>query len=349
MTAPYRVVHYLNQFFAGQGGEELAHVGVSLREGPLGPGRALEQAMGGRGRVAATLVCGDNFLNERPAEALAAIRGHLVALRPELVIAGPAFGSGRYGMACAQVCGEAKALGIPAVTALHRDSPAVHAWRREVVIVPTTETAAGMAEALAQMVRLAEKLTRGEALGPAEIEGHISNGMRRVHDRGRPGYLRTVEMLLAKVRGEPYTTEVPIYRPEQVPAAPALADVRSARVAMVTTGGLVRHGNPEKQVSANATRYHRHSVKELQSLSGQDWEVYHAGYFNAISNANPNYILPLQFLRDLERRGEVGGLYEWMYALPGVSTSVANSQGFGRHIARDLAADGVQGVLLVAT
>jgi glycine reductase len=156
-------------------------------------------------------------------------------------------------------------------------------------------------------------------------------------------------MLLAKVRGEPYTTEVPIYRPEQVPAAPPLADVRSARLAMVTTGGLVRHGNPERQVSANATRYHRHSVKELQGLSGQDWEVYHAGYFNAIANANPNYILPLPFLRDLERRGEVGGLYEWMYALPGVSTSVANSQGFGRHIARDLVADGVQGVLLVAT
>jgi glycine reductase len=118
---------------------------------------------------------------------------------------------------------------------------------------------------------------------------------------------------------------------------------------MVTTGGLVRKGNPDKQVSANAVRYHRHTVSELESLSPTDWEAYHAGYFNHIVNSNPNYILPLSFLRDLERQGRVGKVHEHIYALPGVSTPVAVSAGHGRSIAADLKAGGVDGALLVAT
>ena len=42
MTKPVRVVHYLNQFFAGIGGEELANVAVRLIQGPVGPGRLLQ-------------------------------------------------------------------------------------------------------------------------------------------------------------------------------------------------------------------------------------------------------------------------------------------------------------------
>jgi glycine reductase complex component B subunit gamma len=34
MATPIRIAHYLNQFFAGIGGEERADVGVSVREGP---------------------------------------------------------------------------------------------------------------------------------------------------------------------------------------------------------------------------------------------------------------------------------------------------------------------------
>jgi len=349
MSQPVKVLHYVNQFFGGIGGEEHAGAPVTLHEGPVASGRALEQVLDGEGAVCATVICGDNHFNEQPGEALEAIGEHLRSTRPDVVIAGPAFAAGRYGLACAQVCKLALSLGIPAVSGMHRDNPAVHGSRAEVTLVPTGETPADMSTALQAMVRVALKLHRGEALGPAETEGIISNGNRRVHDRGRPGYQRALDMLLDKLHGRPFTTEVPIYAPEKVTPAPHLADLSRATIGMVTTGGLVRHGNPEKQVSANATRFHRHSVKELESLTGKDWEVYHAGYFNHIANANPNYILPLNFLRDLERQKILGGVYEWIYALPGVSTPVAVCSGFGRHIAEELAADKVDGVLLVAT
>ena len=54
MTA-LRVVHYLNQFFAGIGGEDKAETPPGQRDGAIGPGRVLEQALGDRARIAAKI------------------------------------------------------------------------------------------------------------------------------------------------------------------------------------------------------------------------------------------------------------------------------------------------------
>ncbi len=349
MSGPLRVVHYVNQFFGGIGGEEQAHVGVTVRAGAVGPGRVLEKALGDGARVEATLVGGDNFVNERVEEASRVIVAELDRLRPDVLVAGPAFGSGRYGLACALVCKVAQGRNIPAITAMHPENPGASSARREIYIVPTGASTTSMQAALDALAPLVRRLGRGEPLGPAEVDGYLPRGMRRVHDRGRPGYRRALDMLLDKLHGRPYRSEVPYAAPERVPPAPPVADLSRARIAMVTTGGLVRKGNPDKQVSANAVRYHRHTVAELESLSPADWEAYHAGYFNHLVNSNPNYILPLSFLRDLERQGKVGHVHEHIYALPGVSTPVAVSAGHGRSIAADLKAGGVDGALLVAT
>src|SRR5262245_40888187 len=166
MTTPLRVAHYINQFFAGIGGEEKADEGVSVREGAVGPGRALQALLGESGRVVGTVIGGDNFVNERTDEALAAVTAHLRALAPDVVVAGPAFGSGRYGLACGLVCRAAREAGLPAATAMHPENPAVSVYRRDTVIVATGESAASMAPALDRLVPLALKLGRGEALGP---------------------------------------------------------------------------------------------------------------------------------------------------------------------------------------
>ena len=41
-----RVMHYLNQFFAGIGGEEKADVPPDFREGSVGPGKRLQGLLG---------------------------------------------------------------------------------------------------------------------------------------------------------------------------------------------------------------------------------------------------------------------------------------------------------------
>jgi len=217
------------------------------------------------------------------------------------------------------------------------------------LIVPTGASPVEMQAALAAMARLAIKLARKEPLGPAEVEGFLPRGVRSMYTRTAPGYRRALDMLKAKLLGQSFTTEVPILVPERVSPALPIADLSKATIALVTTGGLVRKGNPDKQVSANATRYFRHDVSELESLSGREWEAYHAGYFNHIVNKNPNYILPLSFMRDLERKGEIGGIYPYIYALPGVSTPVAQARRMGADVGRELQEARVAGCLLVAT
>jgi betaine reductase len=349
MGIPLRVAHYLNQFFAGIGGEDVANIPPRLQEGPVGSGRLLQQALKNEGTIVATLICGDNYLSDAPDNALATIIAMLQELKPDVLIAGPAFESGRYGLACAAVCKAAQKISIPALTGMHPDSPGVESGRPDIMVIPTGASPVETQAALTAMASLAVRLARKEPLGSAEVEGFLPRGVREMYTREAPGYRRALDMLQAKLRGQRFTTEVPILVPERVVPAPPIANLPNATIALVTTGGLVRKGNPDRQVSANATRFFRHNVSELESLSGKDWEAYHAGYFNHIVNKNPNYILPLSFMRDLERKGAIAGIYPYIYALPGVSTPVAQARRMGADVARELAEARVTGCLLVAT
>ena len=46
-----RIAHYLNQFFAGIGGEDQAGHPFEVREGAVGPGRAVQMEVGEIGRA----------------------------------------------------------------------------------------------------------------------------------------------------------------------------------------------------------------------------------------------------------------------------------------------------------
>ena len=56
-----RIVHYINQFFAGIGGEEKADIAPEIRKGALGPGLALQKELGDDYEIVATVICGDNY------------------------------------------------------------------------------------------------------------------------------------------------------------------------------------------------------------------------------------------------------------------------------------------------
>ncbi|MEN3005238.1 glycine/betaine/sarcosine/D-proline family reductase selenoprotein B, partial [Dehalobacterium formicoaceticum] len=66
--AKKRVVHYLNQFFGQVGGEEQAAVGFSVKEGPVGPGLALQKALGDDAEIVATIICGDDYFSANSEE-----------------------------------------------------------------------------------------------------------------------------------------------------------------------------------------------------------------------------------------------------------------------------------------
>lgn len=57
----YRVIHYINQFFGGIGGEDKADAAPQTREGVVGPGMAFKAALGNEAEIVATFICGDNY------------------------------------------------------------------------------------------------------------------------------------------------------------------------------------------------------------------------------------------------------------------------------------------------
>ena len=73
------VVHYLNQFFAGLGGEEAADTEPFRIDGPVGPGNALAAA-GITPDI--TIGCGDDYFGQHEAEALRSLLGWIGELRP---------------------------------------------------------------------------------------------------------------------------------------------------------------------------------------------------------------------------------------------------------------------------
>lgn len=350
MESPTRVVHYLNQFFGGIGGEEQAYAPVQTREGPVGPGRALQAAFGDRATVVSTIVAGDNYFTEESDSAKAAVNEILEKTEPDVVIAGPAFDAGRYGLACAEVCRVAQNRGVPAVTGMYPDNPGVLTYRREVLAVSSGNDSSEMAQVLGKMARLATKLVNGEELGPASVEGYIPRGVRRQVMHDRPGYERAVEMLKARISGESYVSEMLITGYDEVPPAPAVKDVKESLIALVSSGGLVPRGNPDRLVGARAEQFFRYSLDGVSSLTVDDWESVHGGFGTLILNTkNPNYAMPLSTVRYLEDRGDIGGVYPYFFSTTGNGAAVGAARRMGAEIADELHENHVDGVLLVAT
>jgi len=97
-----RIVHYLNQFYAGLGGEDAAGIGPRVLDGTVGPGRLLAQLLADEHQIVATIVCGDDYAASNTA-VTAELLGMARSAGAELLVAGPAFGSGRYGLVCARL------------------------------------------------------------------------------------------------------------------------------------------------------------------------------------------------------------------------------------------------------
>jgi glycine reductase len=345
-----RVVHYLNQFFGGIGGEEHADRPVDVRDGAVGPGRALEQEWGGAARVIATIVAGDNYVATFPQDAEAGIRSALESLRPDALAAGPAFNAGRYGMGCLTACRVATSLGIPHVAAMFPQNPALamHENRR-LVVVPTDETALGMRKAIPHMARLALKLGRGEPLSTAAEEGFLPRGIRRDVMHEQIAAERAIAMLKRKLAGQPFRTELPVEVFDSVPPAPPLAELGRARIALVTTGGIVPHGNPDRLKEYNSVAWKPYSIAGLDRLTSDAWQPIHGGYDATYAREDPDRVVPVDALRALERQGAFGALDDRLYVTVGVGTAVANARRFGQEIAKDLRERKVDGVILTAT
>lgn len=340
-----RIVHYLNQFFTGMGGEDAAASPPSSRPGPVGPGRRLAQLVGDGHEIVGTVSCGDDDAAGRPA-AIGEIVALIQQFEPDLVVAGPAFTSGRYGLACARVAAAATAAGVTAVAAMHPDNPGLDEAGAAPVIA-TGEAARLMGPALDTLSGAIRKLAAGEQL--TTDDGLVGLPPRRPRMADRNAAERAVDLALARLAGDRDATEVPLPRFDHVTPAAPVTDLASATVALVTEGALVPDDNPGALESARATKWLRYSLAGVDQLPSGQWRSVHGGFSTVWANEDPHRILPLDAARELERQGRIGHLHEEYLVTAGNGTSVANARRFGIEWAADLRHSGARAAILTAT
>jgi len=345
-----RVVHYLNQFFGGIGAEEHAGVGLEFRDGAVGPGKLLEQLLGDGTEVVLTIICGDNFAVEHQADVTAAALAKVRDSGADLFVAGPCFDAGRYGMAAGALCSAVQAqLGIPAVTAMSEENPGVDLYREAVHIVDSGTSTLKMRDILARMANLGKKLASKQQIGLPAAEGYLPRGLLRDQLGNETAATRLVNMLLAKMRGDEFASEMSPTAFAPVPMPAAVKDMTKAKVMLITDGGLVPRGNPDRIEGTAATRWGAYNIKGRDDLRSEDYEVSHGGYDTRFVQDDPDRLVPLDALREMERSGVIGKLHDEFLSTCGRSNPLSNTRRLGREMAEKIKRDGVDAVILTST
>ena len=346
----YRIVHYMNQFFAGIGGEEQAGHTPESRPGIVGPGAAFKVALGDEAEIVGSVICGDGYFAENIDVATDKIIEMIKAFKPDAVIAGPAFNAGRYGTACGGVSeAVSQRLGIPVVTGMYVENPGVDMFRKSVRIVPTADNARGIKDAVPAMSKLVLKLLSGVKMGLPEEEGYLEQGLRVNCFHSHPGAERAVEMLVKKLKGETFKTEYPMPSFDRVEPAKAIKNMSEATIALVTSGGIVPKGNPDHIEASSATKYGSYSLVGVDAASGDAYATAHGGYDPTYANAAPDRVLGVDILREFEKEKVFKKLYDTFFSTVGNGTPVANAKKFGQEIGERLKKDGVDAVILTST
>lgn len=344
-----RVVHYVNQFYAGLGGEDAAGLEPRVVAGPVGPGllldRLLGELSGGEHRIVATVVCGDDH-----AAAAAGATERLLGLvreeGAEVLLTGPAFGSGRYGLACARLAAAGTAAGLPSIAAMHPDNPGL-GEAGAAPVVAAGAVAREMRPSLQRLAAAAVKLAAGEELTGSD--GRVIRAARLGRLVERTGAERAVALVLRRLAGDTDVSEIPLGGFDAVDPAAPVDKPAGALVALLTESAMVPAGNPDRLESARATRWLRYDITGLDTLAGGVWESVHGGFSPAAANVDPNRLVPLDAARALEREGHIGRLHDELLVTAGNGTTVANARRFGLEWAAKLRKAGVQAAILTAT
>jgi glycine reductase complex component B subunit gamma len=345
-----RIVHYLNQFFGGLGGEEKAGAALEARDGAVGPGELFVQLLGTDAKIVLTLICGDNHAVENQQQMIATALQRIRAAQAELFVAGPCFQAGRYGMAAGALCSAVQSqLNLPVITGMSEENPGADLYRDKLYIIDSGSNAAKMRDVLTRMANLATKLMRNAEIGFPGEEGYLTRGLIRDQFVEQTAAERLVDMVLAKVKGERFESEMIPTAFAPVPFPPAVRDISKAKFMLITDGGLVPKGNPDKIQGSAATRWGSYTIEGCDDLKGEDYEISHGGYDPQFVRQDPDRLVPLDVMRELEREGRIGNLHDAFISTSGLANPLSNTRRMGREMAERVKQLGVDAVILTST
>jgi glycine reductase len=214
-------------------------------------------------------------------------------------------------------------------------------------VVESGATSRHMRDSLDKLAAAIVKLAAGEQL--TAQDGRIGPVARMNRLADRSAAERAVALLLTRLGGDRDATEIPLPDFDRVTPAAPIADAAEAVFALVTEGGFVPVGNPDRLESARASKWVRYSLDGLDSAETGAFMSVHGGFSTQWANADPNRILPLDVARAMEREGAIGRLHGEVLATTGNGTTVADARRFGMEWAAELRQANIQAVILTAT
>ncbi len=346
-----KAIHYINQFFGQIGGEEMADQKPIFHDGLIGCSLLLNNLMADV-EVTNTIVCGDNYITNHTEEALAEIFAWLDTKEFDIFFAGPAFMAGRYGVGCGIICkAVSEKYGVPVLSSMNEENPGVEEFKSSVYIFKGGRKSTFMKQDLTAMAKFAEKIAKGETLLPAGQEGYFPRGIRMEipYPGGKMACDRVIEMLLKKLNGDSFQTELAIPKMDRIPPAMALKDLSKCTIALVSSSGVVPIDNPDRIQSASAQKWGKYDISKLDHLPSNMFKTIHAGFDPAAMCAVPDRGIPVDAMRAYEKEGKIGKLYDYYYVTVGTGTTQNFAAKFGKEIAAELISAGVDGVVLTAT
>lgn len=346
-----KAIVYLNQFFGQIGGEDKADFKPEIKDGVIGPSIQLQKLLDDT-EITHTIICGDNFIGSNTDEAIDRVINFLKDKDFDIFIAGPAFQAGRYGVACGHICKAVKEkLNKPVVTSMHEENPGVDMFKKEMYILKGGNSAGKMKQDLSNIAKIANKILKNEQILDSEAEGYFPRGKRHQVwlENGKIAADRAVDMIIKKLNGEKYETELTIPKIDKVPIASAIKDITKANIALVNTGGIVPVNNPDRIQSASATRWGRYDISNINDLKSGVYKTIHAGFDPAVADDDPDVITPIDALKLYEKEGYIGKLHEYFYSTVGTGTTQAEASKMANEMIPYLKESNVDAIIMVST
>ncbi len=132
----------------------------------------------------------------------------------------------------------------------------------------------------------------------------------------------------------------------EIPKMNIIKDISKATIALITVGGIVPKGNPDKIPTSKATFYKKYSLNGIQDLTSENYEVADGAYDPTNVNKDPDRMLPVDIMRRLEMEGAIGRLYDYFYTTVGNGMAVDTAKTLGTNLANELKNENIDGFIL---
>jgi glycine reductase len=251
-------------------------------------------------------------------------------------------------------------FGIPVVTGMYEENPGVEMYRKYAYICKTGNSARDMAESISHMTKLAFKLISKEKearlvsrenLPRPEEYGYFSRVILRNEYTDKIAAERSVDKLLAKIKGEAFESEVILPKFEKIEPPLPVKDLRTCEIILISDGGLVPKGNPHGLSGRGNLRWATYEIDTFipEDFSSSNYEIAHTGYFPVQVLEDPNRLVPVDAMREFIKEGRIGKLHPTFFSTSGNATASRRCAEMGDEMGDEIKKRGVHAAILTST